>query len=266
MRYFWRDREELGFYSGLRVIPGGMSGLVDAIAKESDVRLGQPVQRIAWGGNQVVADTAGTRITAQTAIVTVPLGVLKAGTITFDPPLPEEKQTAMNRLATGDGNRLALSFRRLLWPKEVNFYGYVSPNPGRFLDWTNVAALRDAPAMKLWSVAGAARELAEMDDDAVVAQGLGAMSKVWPRTAQALEEYAFVRWSTDPSSRGAWPIFPLGSTDADCEALAKPVAGRLFFAGDATDVSGFGTMRGAIASGRRAAKELTHRTAGVSPR
>ena len=49
---------------------------------------------------------------------------------------------------------------------------------------------------------------------------------------------------------------PAGALDAP-DALAKPVAGTLFFAGEATDTTGrTGTVDGAIASGRRAAREL----------
>jgi len=41
------------------------------------------------------------------------------------------------------------------------------------------------------------------------------------------------------------------------QELARPVANMLFFAGEATDYSGYhGTVHGAIASGQRAAKQI----------
>jgi monoamine oxidase len=43
---------------------------------------------------------------------------------------------------------------------------------------------------------------------------------------------------------------------AAARALARPVAGTLFFAGEATDADQSGTVAGAIASGQRAAEEL----------
>ena len=46
------------------------------------------------------------------------------------------------------------------------------------------------------------------------------------------------------------------------EALARPIDNTLFFAGEATDVSGHnGTVHGAIASGNRAAAEILPATA-----
>jgi monoamine oxidase len=38
--------------------------------------------------------------------------------------------------------------------------------------------------------------------------------------------------------------------------LAAPVAGKLFFAGEATSTEGAGTVDGALVSGTRAAREL----------
>jgi Flavin containing amine oxidoreductase len=43
---------------------------------------------------------------------------------------------------------------------------------------------------------------------------------------------------------------------AASRALARPVAGTLFFAGEATDADQSGTAAGAIAIGQRAAEEL----------
>jgi monoamine oxidase len=39
-------------------------------------------------------------------------------------------------------------------------------------------------------------------------------------------------------------------------ALARPCEGTLFFAGEATDAEEMGTVAGAIASGRRAARQI----------
>jgi monoamine oxidase len=43
---------------------------------------------------------------AEAVLVTVPLGVLKENVITFDPPLPEEKQSAIERLGFGNLNKV----------------------------------------------------------------------------------------------------------------------------------------------------------------
>jgi monoamine oxidase len=50
---------------------------------------------------------------AEAVLVTVPLGVLKENVITFDPPLPEEKQSAIERLGFGNLNKVFSPFFRL---------------------------------------------------------------------------------------------------------------------------------------------------------
>jgi monoamine oxidase len=71
-----------------------------------------------------------------------------------------------------------------------------------------------------------------------------------------LESWRFHNWSTDPYSRCAYSYPGVGGTEA-ARALAEPVDGTLFFAGEATDFRGHhGTVHGAIKSGYRAAKEV----------
>ena len=79
---------------------------------------------------------------------------------------------------------------------------------------------------------------------------------------EALLEHAYSHnWQNDPFSRGAYSYGKAGARDAQ-SALARPVANTLFFAGEATDIGGHnGTVHGAIASGRRAATEITQAAA-----
>jgi monoamine oxidase len=63
-------------------------------------------------------------------------------------------------------------------------------------------------------------------------------------------------WTRDPLTGGAYSYAAVGGADAG-DALARPVAGTLFFAGEATAPAGQGgTVEAAIASGRRAAREV----------
>jgi monoamine oxidase len=62
-------------------------------------------------------------------------------------------------------------------------------------------------------------------------------------------------WRADPFSRGAYSYVGVGGTAAQ-KTLAKPVLNTLFFAGESTDWEQSGTVAGAIASGRRAAREV----------
>ena len=51
----------------------------------------------------------GEGLVAAAALVTVPLGVLKAKTVKFAPPLPRWKRSAIERLGFGPIEKVALS-------------------------------------------------------------------------------------------------------------------------------------------------------------
>lgn len=63
-------------------------------------------------------------------------------------------------------------------------------------------------------------------------------------------------WTTDPFALGAVSFTPVGVVAGTRTALGLPIDDRVFFAGEATDEDAPGTVRGAIASGVRAAEEL----------
>jgi monoamine oxidase len=77
--------------------------------------------------------------------------------------------------------------------------------------------------------------------------------------ASRLEACHFHDWAADPLSRGAYTYVGVGGSEA-YRTLAAPVAGTLYFAGEATCGDGHNaTMEGALRSGRRAAAELLAR-------
>ena len=65
-------------------------------------------------------------------------------------------------------------------------------------------------------------------------------------------------WQADRFSRGAYSYAGVGGRNAHA-LLAKPAAGTLFFGGEATSGDETGTVSGAVATGKRAAKQLLSR-------
>jgi lysine-specific histone demethylase 1 len=56
-------------------------------------------------------------------LCTVPLGVLKSGSIVFDPELPEHKLGAVQRLGFGLLNKVAMVFRHIFWDEDIDTFG-----------------------------------------------------------------------------------------------------------------------------------------------
>jgi polyamine oxidase len=68
----------------------------------------------------------GKTFDADAVIVTVPLGVLKANVLQFEPRLPNWKEAAIADLGIGNENKIALFFESVFWPN-VEFLGVVAP-------------------------------------------------------------------------------------------------------------------------------------------
>ena len=69
-------------------------------------------------------------------------------------------------------------------------------------------------------------------------------------------DYQISRWASDPFAGGAYSYNALGSTPKMREELMKPIANRIFFAGEATSRKNFGTAHGAYLSGIQAARNV----------
>jgi monoamine oxidase len=77
-----------------------------------------------------------------------------------------------------------------------------------------------------------------------------------PRVRARLVDAWHHDWDADPFARGAYSYPLVGGADA-ASRLARAVEGTLHFAGEAADSDGNnGTVHGAIASGRRAARRV----------
>lgn len=68
--------------------------------------------------------------------------------------------------------------------------------------------------------------------------------------------FARTSWSQDPNALGSYSYLPVGATPKLREALAEPVDGVLFFAGEATWRENPSTVHGAQASGAAAAEAI----------
>lgn len=64
-------------------------------------------------------------------------------------------------------------------------------------------------------------------------------------------------WTTNEHILGGYSIPLAGATNDDRKAIGQPISNKLFFAGEATDVSGqAGMVNGALASAERCAEEV----------
>lgn len=196
---------------------------------------------------------------ARAIVIALPHAVLRAHALSFNPELPD-KRRAIERLAVGQVFKIVLRFRESFWeddafPPELNF---VHAHDAALPTWWTALPAR-VPVLTGWAGGPRAEALLAQSERTRVARSLDALSQAFavPRTRvdDLLESWTLHDWWADPFSLGAYSYPCVGGIGAQ-RALAKPVESTLFFAGEATDAEQTATVAGAIASGRRAAREL----------
>ena len=88
----------------------------------------------------------GESLSADRVIVTVPLGVLKAGTIEFDPPLPFSHRGAIDALGMGQQDKLVLRFEEPFWSTTATRWDVVGTDTD-FPLWLNLEPLTGEPVL-----------------------------------------------------------------------------------------------------------------------
>jgi monoamine oxidase len=228
---------------------GGYLPLLETLLTgKFELRLGKAVREIRWQRGQVEVD--GVR--ARKAIVTLPLGVLQARSVTFAPQL-SMKQAALSRLASGPVIRVAMRFKQPFWQERVPgvafFHAPRAPFP---TFWTPLPM--HAPLLTAWAGGPKAAALSGASRRQLVLQALASIRSALGRVPP-VQQVLVQDWQADPHSRGGYSYVIVGGQGAR-EQLRKPLEKTLFFAGEATDTEEAGTVAGALRSGVRAAREV----------
>ena len=238
-------------------VPGGLGALVQRrlAPLAGEVAFGTPATRVAWGGPGVAVETPRGVLRAKGCIVTVSVGVLAAGGIVFDPPLPASHQEAIAGLPMGLLTKVAL---------HVPGGERLGMEPGTILRRRLERSLEPVMSFHFWPhgaghIAGfvggpTAWDLARAGDGATKAFARQQLERAMG--AEVLSRIGGIvvsPWGNDPLHRGAYTYALPGQAGARA-VLGTPVAGRLVFAGEAVCTDGLaGTVGGSFLSGERAA-------------
>ena len=231
---------------------------VSRISIQQDTSAQAPVQ---------VATADGKIFEGSHVIVTVPLGVLKAGTITFDPPLPTSKQDVIERIGFGSVEKVVMTFKNSFWRrnprKQDHFFSIPDPiaSHGSFFDvsMSSGAGPGSPTSPCLASVFGPPKAawVAE-NTEAAIEEVLSELQMMFPDTFERPVATAASNWTTSSFSEGCYPYTSVDTRPGDFIKFAEPTHnGRVLFAGDTCAVGvGLGYVEGAMTAGERAADTI----------
>ena len=238
------------------VFPEGYNQITDGLANGLDIRLGIKVVSISYGADGVNVETSSGTYGGDKVIVTFPLGVLKQAEVKFDPPLPESKQSAIDRLDMGVLNKVYLKFSEAFWDEEIEGISYVDERTGEWCDWLNFMPYINEPVLMAFHGGAKGYALEELSDDEIIAGAMKTLRVIYGNSISEPESYLITRWGKDPLALGSYSHIPPFASGDDYDALFEPVDDVLYFAGEATNREHPATVHGAYLSGVNAARAL----------
>ncbi|KAF2459982.1 flavin-containing amine oxidoreductase-domain containing protein [Lineolata rhizophorae] len=273
------EGEHCQIIGGYQQVPRGLW----KCPKPLDIRFNSKVTEIRRsatsdqkGDNLTVVCEDGETIAADHVVVTTPLGVLKSNTINFQPPLPEWKIGAIERLGFGVLNKVILVFEKPFWNVERDMFGFLNDSEfsysldqrdyasrrGRFYLFLNCFKTCGRPMLIALMAGDAAKDVEKSDDESLLNEVMENLTRMFvharvPRPSETI----VTRWRHDQYARGSYSYVAPLTQAGDYDTMAQPV-GRIHFAGEATCGTHPATVHGAYLSGLRAASEVIEAMAG----
>ncbi|XP_037940015.1 possible lysine-specific histone demethylase 1-like [Teleopsis dalmanni] len=288
----WDQDDDYEFVGMHTTVRNGYSCVPIALTESLDIRMNTAVKTIKYSssGVEIIAENTKANNSTHTykgdiVLCTLTLGVLKlavsggmnvqANMVSFEPPLPEWKQQAIQRLGFGNLNKVVLCFDRIFWDPSTNLFGHVgSTTESRgelFLFWST-----PQNPILLALVAGRSTHIMEnVSDDVIVGRAIAVLKCIYGNGAVPQPKESIVtRWRADPWARGSYSFVATGSSGSDYDLLAAPIIPsdssktstsqssekqglpKLFFAGEHTIRNYPATVHGAFLSGLREAGRI----------
>ncbi|KAJ5848477.1 hypothetical protein N7455_012434 [Penicillium solitum] len=264
---------------GYQQLPYGLYMLPEKL----DVRTGKIVTEISYdttrsNKNQkaVVQCEDGEKFMADHVVFTGSLGVLKQQKIKFEPPLPDWKRGAIDRLGFGIMNKVVLVFEEPFWDTKRDMFGLLrepdnpasmvqedyAANRGRFYLFWNVMKTTGLPCLIALMAGDAAHQAESTPDEEIITEVTGQLRNVFKHTTVPDPlETIITRWGQDPFTYGSYSYVAAEAFPDDYDLMARSI-GNLHFAGEATCGTHPATVHGAYLSGLRAASEIIEPVSG----
>nr|DAD32575.1 TPA_asm: hypothetical protein HUJ06_011426 [Nelumbo nucifera] len=173
-------------------VPSGGHGLmkqgyypvIKALAKDIDICLNHRVKKIADCHSKVLVTVEdGRNFVADAAVITVPLGVLKANLIEFEPRLPQWKVDAISELGVGIENKIALCFDTVFWPN-VELLGVVASTSYACGYFLNLHKATGHPVLVYMAAGRFAYDMEKLSDEATVNFAMLQLKKMLPEATE----------------------------------------------------------------------------------
>lgn len=199
------------------------------------------------------------KVLAKTVLVTVSLGVLKAGNIRFTPSLPEWKQEVIDGMGFGTMNKCVLTWNNpnaVVWP-DNEWIELITPKGEDSGNWTtffNPTEYKGIPILVGFVGGKNARGMETQSDEEVLEDVMTNLKAMFPSITSP-DRHVITRWGKEENVLGTYSYIAVGRDHSQDRRQLKKAVKNVWFAGEATS-SWYGTTVGAWKTGEEAAKGM----------
>ncbi|NUT75177.1 flavin monoamine oxidase family protein [Pseudomonas sp. C1C7] len=240
---------------------GGSAVLSQAFVKQlKTIKTDSAVSAITQDKDGVTVKVGSVGYQADYVVLAVPLRALNK--IQMTPALDAQHLAAIKGTNYGWRDQIMLKFKTPVWESKARMSGEIYSNTGLGMLWIE-PALKGGANVVINLSGDNARVMQAFGDKQMVDQVLIRLHAFYPQARGSFTGYEIRRYSTDPSTGGAYLAFGPGQISKFWRLWERPIQ-RVTFAGEHTDALYPGTLEGALRSGQRAASQVEDLAAGKS--
>ncbi|PVZ61336.1 amine oxidase [Pseudomonas sp. B1(2018)] len=240
---------------------GGSPVLAQALVKQlKTIKTNSPVSAIIQDKDGVTVKVDNVGYQADYVVLAVPLRALNK--IQMTPALDAQHLAAIKGTNYGWRDQIMLKFKTPVWESKARMSGEIYSNTGLGMLWIE-PALKGGANVVINLSGDNARVMQAFGDKQMVDQVLIRLHAFYPQARGSFTGYEIRRYSTDPSTGGAYLAFGPGQISKFWRLWERPIQ-RVTFAGEHTDTLYPGTLEGALRTGQRAASQVEDLAAGKS--
>lgn len=235
----------------------GLGSIAEAFTHGLEVKKGSPVSSVTTVGDHVDVVANGKTYTAKQVLVTTSPGVLAAGKIQFTPSLSGEKKAALKDIKMAHFTKVFASYKEgALASIPANSHIIDASNPKAPIEF--VVRPFGADVVIVMSGGAEARKFETWGEKKSVAHMVKRLDTILGKPlSKNFHAGAMTGFNSDPNTLGTWGYARPGGYHGR-KALAKPIDGKIFFAGEAiTHADWTMTLTGAHLSGKEVVSKMS---------
>ena len=226
--------------------------------------LSHVVKQINWKERNVEIITDKEVFYGGKVLITVPLGVLQAGLITFAPKI-DGKIAAAQQLGFGPVIKIILQFESSFWmekklmhKKDLQDLSFLFSEAEIPTWWTQFP--RQSAVLTGWLAGPNAERLKKLSEEIILQKALHSLHGIFDIETSYLQKqlksWHVVNWATDPFNCGGYAYEVVNGPEIR-KVLKEPLLNTVYFAGEALfDGPEIGTVEAAFITGRETAHQI----------